>query len=146
MNWSLLVSWITFEKARNAGGGGGGGEDVQYSFCVLCCYTMQVVIFNMYCIPHKKKKKVDVRVRQREREKCISPSCRRQMCQWTSYRQYMEERKCTMLHCNSIVYFFPASWKRTVRNAFFFVLFFLKTLPFASPYQVSIWSFSLAIV
>lgn len=37
-------------------------------FCVLCCYTMQVVILicTVYC-----KKKVDVRVRQRE--KCISP-------------------------------------------------------------------------
>lgn len=37
------------------------------------------------------------------------------------YRQYMEEKKiCTMLHCNSIVYFFPT--KRTTRNAFFLLL------------------------
>lgn len=76
---------------------------------VLCAVLLHYASCdpNMYCILQKKQnKKIDVRARQRENrishqhtEKCVSELCT---------KQYMEEKKCTMLPCNSIVYFFPA--------------------------------------
>lgn len=106
----FLSLFLLFSRHRQEG----KKDAYLWSFCVLCCYTMQVVIrtCTVYCNKQKKNKKVDVRVRQRvnrvshqQTHECVGGLCTDST--WKK-KKTNGKKKCTMLPCNSIVYFFPA--------------------------------------
>lgn len=107
--------------------GGKGEEDVQCSFCVLCCYSMQVVtlICTVYC-NKKKEEEEDVSVRQRE--KCISPDALTLSSVSVDFVQTVHGRKKQKQNCCTVTESSPSSrqkqlWETPLDPAFCFSRF-----------------------
>lgn len=125
----FLSLFLLFSRHRQEG----KKDAYLWSFCVLCCYTMQVVIrtCTVYCNKQKKNKKVDVRVRQRVNRvshQHTHTSVSVDFVQTVHGRKKKQTEKKNAQCCRVTVSSTSSQRNRTVRNTF-------RTLP--SPYRAS---------